>query len=267
MDERPSTPSDDVWLPHEPGRPADPAPSAGAGAPFAMPPAMTTAPLPAAPPPASRGRRLLAGAALATGLAVGGAGVAAAVTSGDLAGRGTGAGAPAAGGFLPGVGQSGEGAQGQPQPGQQGPEEFRGRGGWHHGPGGRGGFGGDLRGALHGELVVPQEDGTGTRTITVQSGTVTAVSPTSLSVRSSDGFDATYVVSSSTQLAGDTGGISAVKKDHQVTVVATKSGSTLTAIRVGDRTLRQQQRPDGDDRRGPQAPTPAPSASTSGSSA
>ena len=252
MDERP-TPSDDAWLPHEPGRPAD------------YPPAHGTGPQPApvateqGPPPASRGRRMLAGAALATGLAVGGAGVAAAVSSGDEAAQTT---APTArsGGFFPGVGESGD-TPGQTPPGYDG---FRGRG--HHGPGGRGGLGGHLRGALHGELVVPQEDGTGTRTITVQSGTVTAVSSTRLSVRSTDGFTATYVVSSSTRLAGPTGGISAVKKGHEVAVVATKNGSTLTAIRVGDRTLREQQRPD-DDRRTPRSPTPSPSGSASGSSA
>src|SRR3954452_18742330 len=263
MDQRPHNPSDDVWLPHEPGRPVDdPAAEAGQGpgqpATWAAP---TTAPTTAAPAPSGRGRRLLAGAALATGLAVGGAAVAAAVTSGDRAAQGNVPGARAGapqGGFLPFAGEQGDDDGGR-QPGAEG---FPGRGGWHHGPGDRG-FGSGLGGALHGELVVPQEDGTGTRTITVQSGTVTSVSSSRLSVRSTDGFTATYVVNSSTRLAGVSGGISAVKKDHQVVVVASKSGSTLTAIRVGDRTLRAQQRPDDDDR-APQAPTPSPSRSTSG---
>src|SRR3954447_23514289 len=102
MDQRPHNPSDDVWLPHEPGRPVDdPAAEAGQGpgqpATWAAP---TTAPTTAAPAPSGRGRRppagaraagagrLLAGAALATGLAVGGAAVAAAVTSGDRAAQG-----------------------------------------------------------------------------------------------------------------------------------------------------------------------------------
>ena len=274
MDERPRNPSDDVWLPHEPGRPADSRPDyptlpqsaldpAGSGAAAYSSAGSHPAGFGSAepPPPTNRGRRLLAGAALATGLAVGGAGVAAAVTSGYRALPGGGQSAESAGsqtGVFPGIGEPGADAPGQSQPGFEG---FRGRGG-HHGHGGRGGVGG-LRGALHGELVVPQEDGTGTRTITVQSGTVTAVSSTRVSVRSTDGFTATYVVNSSTRVAG-TSGISAVKKDHEVFVVATKSGSTLTAIRVGDRTLREQRRPDDDDRRAPQSPTPSPSASTSG---
>jgi hypothetical protein len=255
MDERPHTPSDDVWLPHEPGRPADhPAPQAGAGQPA------TWAATQAAAPPGGRGRRLLAGAALATGLAVGGAAVAAAVTSGDRAAEGEPASAQAGGPesrFLPDADDN-DGPGGQP--GVEGFRGFRGRGG-HHGPGGRG-FGG-LGAALHGELVVPQQDGTGTRTIAVQSGTVASVSSSRLSVRSRDGFTATYVVSSSTRLLPGSGGISAVKKDHQVVVVASKSGSTLTAIRVGDRTLRQQQRPDADDR-APRSPGPSPSTSTPG---
>jgi hypothetical protein len=208
---------------------------------------------------------LLAGAALATGLAVGGAGVAAAVTSGnDALQVDARSGVP---GFFPGAGegsaqelpgQSGQVPQGQMPQG----EGFRGGRGGHH-DGGRGGFG--FRGALHGELVVPQEDGTGTRTITVQSGSVTSVSSTRLVVKSTDGFSSTYVVNSSTDLLGDQS-ISAVKVGHQVSVVATKSGSTLTAIRLADRNL--QPSFDDRDRDDRQSPTPSPSGSptTSGTS-
>jgi hypothetical protein len=210
-----------------------------------------------------RRRRILAGAALATDLAVGGAGVAAAVTSGsDALPIGTRSGVP---GFFPGSGEGSApelpGSSGQvPQGEVPRVEGFRGGHGGHHG-GGRGGFG--LRGALHGELVVPQEDGTGTRTITVQSGSVTSVSSTRLVVKSTDGFTSTYVLNSNTDLLGDQA-LSAVKVGHEVSVVATKSGSTLTAIRVADRNLRRSFE-DRDDR---QSPTPSPSGSptTSGTS-
>jgi hypothetical protein len=273
MDQRPGTPSSDAWQPHEPGAPA--APGAGSSADGSTPVTASwpaTAPEVAAaggpPPAAPRSRRILAGAALATGLAVGGAGVAAAVTSGDDAlaigaesrvpgvfpGAGEG---PAQG--LPGQGLPGQGDQGQAQEGQgmRGPG-----GGWHHGRGGRGGFGG-YGGALHGELVVPQQDGTGTRTITVQSGSVTSVSSTQLVVKSTDGFSSTYVLNGSTQLARGQA-LSAVKVGHQVTVVASKSGSRLTALRIGDRNLFVDRDGDRDDR----SPTPSPSGSptTSGSS-
>jgi hypothetical protein len=314
MNERPSSPSDDAWHPHEPGRPdggvppqdapdltgsGEPeraagwrdvswqgAPGQGGVAGHGVPgkgslpgagvPGQGVPGQAAAPAGPTRSRRLLAGAALATGLAVGGAGVAAAVTSGGDALRGSSELAGSQNGLLPGAGGfdgTAEGEQTQPgQPGEQGqPGQDGPRGFGHHGRGGPGGFGGlgGPRGALHGELVVPQEDGTGTRTITVQSGSVTAVSATRLTVRSTDGFDATYVVGSSTRLAAGGQALSAVKVGHEVVVVATRNGSTLTAIRVGDRTLRQQGRDERRDDDGPGQRSPAPSASptTSGASA
>lgn len=279
MDQRPGTSSSDDWQPHEPGAPA--APGAGSSADGSTP---VTASWPASAPevaavgrpqpPAPRSRRILAGAALATGLAVGGAGVAAAVTSGNdslaigsdsrvpgvFPGAGEGAAQDLPGQGLPG--QDDHGDQGQAQEGQglRGPG-----GGWHHGHGGRGGFGGygGYGEALHGELVVPQQDGTGTRTITVQSGSVTSVTSSRLVVKSTDGFSSTYVLNGSTRVAGGQA-LSAVKAGHQVTVVASKSGDTLTALRLGDRNLFVGRDRDGDDR----SPTPPPSGSptTSGSS-
>src|SRR3954451_14952506 len=103
MDQRPHNPSDDVWLPHEPGRPVDdPAAEAGQG-PGQPATWATTAPTTAPPSPPGRGGRLPAGAALATGLAVGGAAEPATVTSGDRAAQGNVPGAQAGapqGGFL-----------------------------------------------------------------------------------------------------------------------------------------------------------------------
>lgn len=133
--------------------------------------------------------------------------------------------------------------------------------GWGKGPGGRhGGPGGFAmmgpRGALHGELVVPQRDGTGTQTVVVQTGEVTAVSAKSLSLKSSDGYTATYVITSTTRVAARSGGISSLKKGDTVSVLATKSGSTLTAVMVGARP----------DHMGPRGTAPTPNPSTTGSS-
>jgi hypothetical protein len=58
------------------------------------------------------------------------------------------------------------------------------------------------RRAVHGELVVKGKDGKYV-TIDTQRGSVTAVSPTSITVRSADGFSATYAVGSGTRVRKD----------------------------------------------------------------
>lgn len=50
------------------------------------------------------------------------------------------------------------------------------------------------KGVLHGEAVVQTEDGT--RTVAVQRGEVTAISDTSITVRSADGYSATWTFAS-----------------------------------------------------------------------
>ena len=96
------------------------------------------------------------------------------------------------------------------------------------------GFGGPgMRGTLHGELTVPQTDGTGTQVVLVQSGTVTAVSATSLSVKSTDGFTATYAITSTTRVRAKGGtGITGVASGATVWVV---SSSSHSALMVADR--------------------------------
>ena len=124
-----------------------------------------------------------------------------------------------------GHGLGGLGGLGGPgRPG--GPGGFGGRGG--HGPGGPGGQ------LLHGEEVVQQ--GTKVVTIEEQAGKVTAVSATSITVRSTDGFTATYVVSATTKVGKDRAEakISAVKVGDTVRIEGTKSGSTVTADRIMD---------------------------------
>jgi hypothetical protein len=102
-------------------------------------------------------------------------------------------------------------------------------------PGGFGfgfGFGGPF-GAVHGQFVVPRSGG-GYQTIDTQRGAVTAVSATSMTVKSADGFVKTYQVVSSTNVDAQRDGIAAVKTGHQVAVTAAVSGSTVTASSILD---------------------------------
>jgi hypothetical protein len=114
---------------------------------------------------------------------------------------------------------------------EKGPGDHRGPGrGFPRAGGGIGvgrGFGG---GALHGEFTVKDKDGK-FATKVVQHGSVTAVSATSISLKSEDGFTGTYAVNSDTKVrvGGDSAAISGVKAGNDAWVIATKSGSTSTA--------------------------------------
>ncbi|HEY3464963.1 MAG TPA: hypothetical protein VGL47_07515, partial [Amycolatopsis sp.] len=115
-------------------------------------------------------------------------------------------------------------AQGPGGFGGPGGGQFRGQGM----PGG--GFGGGmaaLREALHGDFVVA--DGSGKYTTErLQTGDVTELSATSVTLTSKDGYKQTYAITSSTQKTGD------VKQgDTNVTVVATVEGQTATATTLG----------------------------------
>jgi hypothetical protein len=102
-------------------------------------------------------------------------------------------------------------------------------------PGPRGrlgaGLGRGLSGnALHGEFVVKDKDGK-IVTRVVQHGQVTAVSATSISLKSEDGFTGTYAVNGDTKVrvGGDNAAISGVKTGNEGWIVATKNGSSSTA--------------------------------------
>jgi hypothetical protein len=82
--------------------------------------------------------------------------------------------------------------------------------------------------SLHGEFVVP-DGGGGYTTVTTQTGTVTAISPTSISVRSVDGFSQTYVIPGT---AGNAGVPFSV--NEQVVVRATRNGQTETVTNIGN---------------------------------
>lgn len=157
-----------------------------------------------------RHRRVLAGAALAAGLAIGGAGVAAAVTSSSHS-------SSVAGGTSATV--AAQGANGH----------------HHRRAGHKGRHKGDaMQRALHGEFTVRAPGSKAgaamtTRVLLVQRGSVTAVSSTSITLKSADGFTATYPVSSSTKVraAGKLATISAIKTGAKVHVLAVKGGAAL----------------------------------------
>ena len=105
------------------------------------------------------------------------------------------------------------------------------------GPGGPGGQRGAIGGpgpaamdatSLHGEFVEPDGAGHYT-TVLTQTGTVTAISPTSITVRSEDGYSQIYVIPST---AGNAGAPFAV--DDQVVVRATRNGQTATVTNIGN---------------------------------
>lgn len=86
-----------------------------------------------------------------------------------------------------------------------------------------------LRRTLHGEVTVGGAKKT--RVIDVQRGTAEKVSASSITVRSVDGFSATYVVSGDTLVRkdGSPAKIADIASGDKVRVVAWKSGSTSTA--------------------------------------
>ena len=88
---------------------------------------------------------------------------------------------------------------------------------------------------IHGSFVVPKQGG-GYQTVDTQVGTVTGVSSTSITVRSSDGFTRSYTVDSSTMVNAQRDGIAAVKTGDEVGVLATEDGSAHTAVQIVDRT-------------------------------
>jgi len=96
-----------------------------------------------------------------------------------------------------------------------------------------------LFGAIHGQYVAPKSGG-GYQTIACQNGKVTAVSSTSITLRSADGYTHTYVVNSSTTVNAQRGGISSIKTGNEVLVRATVSGSTTTAAQIIDLSLLQK---------------------------
>ena len=165
---------------------------------------------------AARGSRRRKGMAVAAGavILVGGGGAAALAASTS----------PSPGPTAPGTsGSEGTGPEAtRPAPGTEGaPGRMGGRGG-------AGLLGG---GALHGQLTV-RGSGGAYEDVLVQRGTVTAVSPTSLAVRSADGYSHTYTLNASTEIDGKKGDTSSLAVNDTVGVLA---GSDSTARYVVER--------------------------------
>lgn len=108
-------------------------------------------------------------------------------------------------------------------------------GGMQGGPGGtqqQGGGQSELMNALHGEFVVSDGNGGYTTELT-QTGTVTQISSTALTAKSTDGYTRTYTIDSSTAV-GDNANISSIATGDTVTVLAKLAGTTATAETVSE---------------------------------
>ena len=164
------------------------------------------------------------------------------VTLGVLAGAGVAVAATSSGGQ-----PAAPGASASPSPSPSVRPSFPPKGQWRMrapggGPfafGGPGALGG-LFGAVHGTAVVPKPSG-GYQTMAFQNGKVTAVSRTSITLHSADGYSHSYRVISSTLVNAQRDGIGSIKAGNQVIVTATVSGSTATAARIIDVSLLQQE--------------------------
>jgi len=105
------------------------------------------------------------------------------------------------------------------------------------GPGGTGtGAAGGLMTALHGTYVVSDGNGGYTTQLT-QTGTVSAVSASSITVKSADGYTKKYVISSSTAVDNGDDAIADVAAGHTVQVVASSAGDKVTATTITDTTI------------------------------
>lgn len=85
--------------------------------------------------------------------------------------------------------------------------------------------------SLHGEYVVANGTG-GFNTMISQTGRVTAISPTSVTARSDDGYSQTYVIAAVATppfVVGD-----------QVTIEATRTGQTATVTGIGEPSISGQ---------------------------
>jgi hypothetical protein len=118
----------------------------------------------------------------------------------------------------------------------------------HRGPKGPGGFG---KGAIHGEFTVKNGDD-GYRTLATQRGEVTAVSSSSITVKSEDGFSRSYTVNDDTLVNAGNDGIEDVKEGDTVHVTAVVEDGKARAVDIHDgtqvRALRDKWMPERPDR-------------------
>jgi hypothetical protein len=98
----------------------------------------------------------------------------------------------------------------------------------HGGPGGGPGPAAPEDTSVHGEFVV-RNGPDGYTTVVTQTGTVTAISPTSISVRSDDGFNGAYVIPPTAA-----GATPPFHPGDGVVVRATRRGQTMTVTNIGE---------------------------------
>lgn len=87
---------------------------------------------------------------------------------------------------------------------------------------------------LHGEATVRAANGV--KDVVVQTGTITAVTDSTVTVKSSDDYSATYTVDKTTRIVlnGADGTLSKLQQGDRVRVLAVKRGSSATAKAVFD---------------------------------
>lgn len=90
-------------------------------------------------------------------------------------------------------------------------------------------FGGRV---AHGQATI--RSGSGYKTIEVQTGTVTAVSSSSITVKSPDGYTSTYAVTPSTVVDSQSAGIGSVAINDDVRLLATEVDGKETAVDIAD---------------------------------
>lgn len=145
-----------------------------------------------------------------------------------------------------GVGALGKDRDGRPgmmrnndgRDGPQGPMGKRGRG-EQDAPGGQGGQGGMRGGAdafagvQHGDVVVTGPNGL-PQTKRIARGTTTAVTPTSVTIKSTDGYDSVFAVDASTKILGNQqgGSASSLVVGQNVFAIGTVAATTATAERI-----------------------------------
>lgn len=88
---------------------------------------------------------------------------------------------------------------------------------------------------LHGEATV-EKPGGGTNVVRFQNGTISAITGSTMTVKSTDGFTATYTVDKTSRITlnGADGTLSKLTKNDQVRVLAVQSGSSNVAKMVMD---------------------------------
>jgi hypothetical protein len=198
--------------------------------------------------PSPRPRRLvygagLVGAGLVAGVVLAGLNVATAQTSPSPVPSTSAA---------PDPGPGGPGGPGRPgRPGPFGRQFGR------RGPGGPDGPGRELPGALHGEFTTKAPSG-GYQVMAMQVGDATAVSATSITVKSEDGYSRTYAVTDDTLVNAGNVGIGDVKTGDKVRVLALVKDGNASAVHVMDVTSVRALR----DKWAPRRPEPSPSAAT-----